>query len=118
MDENKNRVWNALRIYYGIAESLKFSDKNCTQTVYNNTLYIYTENILEIFPPMKTKEYSNVYFVTGNSEIILFIRRTAPQYGCFCYANNYGLGYLYTVIPPNYKIHKKRKCLIKKIFGL
>lgn len=32
MDENKNRVWNALRIYYGIAESLEFSDENCTQT--------------------------------------------------------------------------------------
>lgn len=117
MDENKNRVWNALRIYYGIADSLEFSDENCTQTVYNNTLYIYIESNPEIFPPMKTKEYSNVYFVTGNPEIISFIRRTAQQYGCFCYANNYGLGYLYTVIPPNYKIHKKRKCLIKKIFG-
>ena len=67
MDENKNRIWNALKIYYGIADSLEFSDENCTQTV--------------------------------------------------CYANNYGLGYLYTVIPPNYKIHKKRKCFIKKIFG-
>lgn len=118
MNESKNRVWNALRIYYGIAESLEFSDENCTQTVYNNTLYIYTENIPKVFPPVKTERYSNVYLVTGNPEIISFIRHTAPQYGCFCYANNYGLGYLYTVIPPNYKIHKKRKCFIKKIFGL
>ena len=54
MDENKNRVWNALRIYYGIAKSLEFSDKNCTQTVHNNTLYIYIESNPEIFPPMKT----------------------------------------------------------------
>ena len=54
MDENKNRVWNALRIYYGIADSLEFSDENCTQTVYNNTPYIYIESNPEIFPPMKT----------------------------------------------------------------
>lgn len=112
MNENNKHVWNALRIYYGIAVSLAFSDENCTQTVYNNTLYIYTENKPEVFPPVKTERYSNVYFVTGNPEIISFIRRTAPQYGCFCYANNYGLGYLYTVIPPNYKIHKKQKCFI------
>ena len=117
MNESKNRVWNALRIYYGIAESLEFSDKNCTHTVYNNTLYIYTESIQVIFPTVKTERYSNVYFVTGNPEIISFIRHTALQYGCFCYANNYGLGCLYTVIPPNYKIHKKQKSIIKKIFG-
>ena len=117
MDENKNSIWNALRIYYGIAVSLAFSDENRTQTVYNNMLYIYTENIPEVFPPVKTERYSNVYFVTGNPEIISFIRHTAPQYGCFCYANNYGLGCLYTVIPPNYKIHKKPKSFIKKIFG-
>ena len=107
MDENKNRVWDALRIYYGIAENLEFSDENCTQTVHNNNLYIYTESIPVIFPTVKTERYSNVYFVTGNPEVISFIRLSAPQYGCFCYANNYRLGYLYTVVPPNYKKHKK-----------
>ena len=35
MNENKNRVWDALKIYYGIAESLKFSDENCTQTEFD-----------------------------------------------------------------------------------
>lgn len=49
MDENKNRVWNALRIYYGIADSLEFSDENCTQTVYNNTLYIYSVIYIPLF---------------------------------------------------------------------
>ena len=107
MKDIKDRTWDALRIYYGITGSLKFQDENCTQTIYNDTLYIYTANTPKFFPPTKTEKYSKAYFVTWRPDNISFMRCIAPQYGCFCYANNYGLGYLFTVIPPNYKAHKQ-----------
>lgn len=101
--ENK-RIWDAFRIYYGISDDLKFIDKNRTQIFFNGKLYIYAEDETDIIPPPDSEKYSEIYFVTGNPNIITFIRHNCPEYGCFCYADNCGLGYLCTVTAP---IHKK-----------
>lgn len=102
--ENK-RIWDAFRLYYGVSEDLKFADKNCAQMPFNGNLYVYAEDETDIIPPPDFEKYSEIYFVTGNPNIITFIRRNCPEYGCFCYTDNYGLGYLYTVTAP---IHKKQ----------
>ena len=102
--ENK-RIWNAFRIYYGISDDLKFIDKNRSQVLFNGKLYIYAEDETDIIPSPDSEKYSENYFVTGNPNIITFIRHNCPEYGCFCYADNYGLGYLCTVTAP---IHEKQ----------
>ena len=103
MKNRKKRLWDAVRLYYGIAGELVFSDRDCTRMVYNHTLYLYIENLPDVFPPTKSGEYTAVYFVTGNPQNVSLIRRIAPQYGCFCYADNYGLGYVFTVLAPQGK---------------
>lgn len=107
--ENK-RIWDAFKLYYGISKDLEFMNKTRTQLHFNGKLYIYAEDETDIITPHDPEKYSEIYFVTGNPNIITFIRHNCPEYGCFCYADNYGLGYLYTVTAPN---HTENRSYIK-----